>query len=250
VLDAGADDYLVKPFGVGQIEARVRAVLRRAATDEVRRSDPVVVGGLRLDGEAHETTLDSRPLLAMAVIVADQLARTLVRPLGDVAMAAERLASGDLTARAPLDGPPEVQQVSNGLNPLAARIGELRAHERETLADLSHRLRTPLTALRSDAEALSADPEVMTRVISDVDALSRTVNEIIAEARRRPAACQRPVTPPPSCVRGRPTGRAVRRSGARDERGASGRRPGRPGGRAGSRRLRGHLAGERLRPHP
>jgi len=119
VLDAGADDYLVKPFGVGQIEARVRAVLRRAATDEVRRSDPVVVGGLRLDGEAHETTLDSRPLLAMAVIVADQLARTLVRPLGDVAMVAERLASGDLTARAPLDGPPEVQQVSDGLNPLA-----------------------------------------------------------------------------------------------------------------------------------
>jgi DNA-binding response OmpR family regulator len=60
VLDAGADDYLVKPFGVGQIEARVRAVLRRAAADEV--SKPVVVGGLRLDGEAHEATLDDRPL--------------------------------------------------------------------------------------------------------------------------------------------------------------------------------------------
>jgi len=62
VLDAGADDYLVKPFGVGQIEARVRAVLRRAAADEVRRSKPVVVGGLRLDGEAHDATLDNRPL--------------------------------------------------------------------------------------------------------------------------------------------------------------------------------------------
>jgi DNA-binding response OmpR family regulator len=62
VLDAGADDYLVKPFGVGQIEARVRAVLRRAAADQVRRSKPVVVGGLRLDGEAHEATLDDRPL--------------------------------------------------------------------------------------------------------------------------------------------------------------------------------------------
>ena len=36
VLDAGADDYLVKPFGVGQIEARVRAVLRRATADESR----------------------------------------------------------------------------------------------------------------------------------------------------------------------------------------------------------------------
>ncbi len=61
VLDAGADDYLVKPFSVGQIEARVRAVLRRAV-DEDTRSAPVLVGGLRLDGEAHEATLDGFPL--------------------------------------------------------------------------------------------------------------------------------------------------------------------------------------------
>src|SRR5215472_5558487 len=51
VLDAGADDYLVKPFSVGQIEARVRAVLRRV-DDEERRDEAIVVGGLRLDGEA------------------------------------------------------------------------------------------------------------------------------------------------------------------------------------------------------
>ena len=123
-------------------------------------------------------------LLAMAVIVAAQLSRSLVRPLANVASVAERLAQGDLTARAPVEGPPEIRQVSNGLNRLAARIGELLAHERETLADLSHRLRTPLTALRIDAESLSDDEEVTTRVIGDVDALTRTVNEIIAEARR------------------------------------------------------------------
>jgi len=123
-------------------------------------------------------------LLAMAAFVAVQLTRTLVRPLGNVAMAANQLAQGDLTARAPVDGPPEIRQVSNGLNRLATRIGELLAHERETLADLSHRLRTPLTALRIDAESLSHDEEVMTRVIGDVDVLTRTVNEIIAEARR------------------------------------------------------------------
>jgi two-component system, OmpR family, KDP operon response regulator KdpE len=62
VLNAGADDYLVKPFSVGQIEARVRAVLRRAAADTERRSEPVIVGTLRLDGEAHEATLDGRRL--------------------------------------------------------------------------------------------------------------------------------------------------------------------------------------------
>jgi signal transduction histidine kinase len=123
-------------------------------------------------------------LLATAVIVAAQLTKTLVRPLGNVASAAERLAQGDLTARAPVEGPTEIRQVSNGLNRLAARIGELLAHERETLADLSHRLRTPLTALRIDAESLSDDEEVTSRVIGDVDALTRTVNEIIAEARR------------------------------------------------------------------
>lgn len=123
-------------------------------------------------------------LLILAVIVAALLTRTVVRPLANVAKAADQLAAGDLNARAPVDGPPEIRQVSNGLNRLAARIGELLAHERETLADLSHRLRTPLTALRIDAESLSDDTEVLNRVIGDVDALTRTVNEIIAEARR------------------------------------------------------------------
>ena len=44
VLDAGADDYLVKPFSAAQLDARIRAVLRRA--DAVARAARVVVGGL------------------------------------------------------------------------------------------------------------------------------------------------------------------------------------------------------------
>jgi signal transduction histidine kinase len=57
-----------------------------------------------------------------------------------------------LSARATVTGPLEVRRVANGLNRLAARIDDLLAHERESAADLSHRLRTPLTALRIDAE--------------------------------------------------------------------------------------------------
>jgi two-component system KDP operon response regulator KdpE len=59
VLDAGADDYVVKPFGAGQIDARIRAVLRRAAggTDP-GAAGPLEVGGLRLDPDAHEAILD------------------------------------------------------------------------------------------------------------------------------------------------------------------------------------------------
>ena len=122
-------------------------------------------------------------LILLSVIVSAQLARSLVRPLRALAHASEQLAAGDLSARAPFEGAPEIRKVSLGLNRLAVRIGELLAHERETVADLSHRLRTPLTALRIDAESLR-DEEEMARVIAGVDDVSRLVNEIIREARR------------------------------------------------------------------
>ena len=56
-LDAGADDYVVKPFGLDHVAARIRAVLRRsAATDE---DDTVIrVGGLEIDQRQHTVTLD------------------------------------------------------------------------------------------------------------------------------------------------------------------------------------------------
>jgi signal transduction histidine kinase len=122
-------------------------------------------------------------LLALSAMVADQLARSLVRPLGALARASDLLAAGNLSTRAEVTGPPEVRQLSVGLNHLAGRIGGLLAHERETVADLSHRLRTPLTALRIDAESLHDNAETA-QLLSDVAGLERTVNEIIREARR------------------------------------------------------------------
>jgi signal transduction histidine kinase len=122
-------------------------------------------------------------LLILSVVVADQLARSLVRPISDLARAADQLATGDLTARATVAGPPEVRRAGTGLNRLAARIGDLLTHERETVADLSHRLRTPLTALRIDAESLR-DAGEMAQLSADVEAVERTVSEVIREARR------------------------------------------------------------------
>ncbi|HZC41219.1 MAG TPA: response regulator transcription factor [Streptosporangiaceae bacterium] len=62
VLNAGADDYLVKPFGPGQLDARIRAVLRRSGPAEAKDSSPIVVGGLALDLDAHEARLDGASL--------------------------------------------------------------------------------------------------------------------------------------------------------------------------------------------
>jgi DNA-binding response OmpR family regulator len=60
VLDAGADDYVVKPFGVAQLDARIRAVLRRGADEPTDRR--VVVGGLRVDPRSRQASLDDRAL--------------------------------------------------------------------------------------------------------------------------------------------------------------------------------------------
>ena len=122
-------------------------------------------------------------LLVLSVAVADQLARSVVRPIKALALASDHLAAGDLSARAAVAGPPEVCRAGVGLNRLAVRIGELLAHERETVADLSHRLRTPLTVLRIDAESLRDGAE-MERMLADVSAVERTVSGIIREARR------------------------------------------------------------------
>jgi signal transduction histidine kinase len=122
-------------------------------------------------------------LLGLSLLVANLLARTLTRPLSELATVSYRLAQGGLAARAKDAGPPEVRQVSAGLNQLADRITDLLAQERATVADLSHRLRTPLTALRIDVETLS-DPDVRDRLVADLDAVDRRVDEVIRDADR------------------------------------------------------------------
>jgi DNA-binding response OmpR family regulator len=60
-LDAGADDYVVKPFDVNQLDARLRAVLRRASTPGADEG-PVTVGGLSIDARSRRVTLDGAPI--------------------------------------------------------------------------------------------------------------------------------------------------------------------------------------------
>ena len=59
-LDAGADDYVVKPFGIEQVEARLRAVLRRSGSTATE--GPLVVGGLKIDPRKRMVNLDGTPI--------------------------------------------------------------------------------------------------------------------------------------------------------------------------------------------
>ncbi|MFY9914778.1 MAG: HAMP domain-containing sensor histidine kinase [Nocardioidaceae bacterium] len=143
------------------------------------------------DGELH-AGLASRwsilaavtlALLAGSVAAGELSARRLARPLEDAATTAHRLATGDTTARAGTEGPREVAEVGAALNQLADRIDEVIATEREAVADLSHRLRTPLTALRLDIDALS-DPADAARLSEHATNLERSLTAVIHAARR------------------------------------------------------------------
>lgn len=59
-LDAGADDYVVKPFSAAQLDARIRALLRRVKAGE--NSTAIVIGDLSVDPRAREATLEGRLL--------------------------------------------------------------------------------------------------------------------------------------------------------------------------------------------
>lgn len=122
-------------------------------------------------------------LMLVALLVADRLGRRVSRPLRGVAGTAHRLREGDLGARAQVEGTEETQELARALNGLADRIHELLVAERASVADLSHRLRTPATALRLDAEAV-ADPALSTRLQEHIAALQQGIDAIVSEARR------------------------------------------------------------------
>ncbi|GAA2585300.1 HAMP domain-containing sensor histidine kinase [Winogradskya consettensis] len=123
-------------------------------------------------------------LVLLGLAVADRLARTLVAPIADLSAVSHRLARAELSARASPSGPPEVREVAGALNHLAGRIQDLLREEREQVADISHRLRTPLTALRLEVESLR-DPGEAGRVAAAADSIERAVTLVIQQARRR-----------------------------------------------------------------
>lgn len=126
-------------------------------------------------------------LLGATAVVGDRISRRLTRSTQDLSSVAERLGAGDLAARVTPSGPPEIASVGRVLNGLGARVGALLAAERELVADLSHRLRTPITALRLDVDLLD-DPVERDRMAAHVDELVRAVDAVVWAARHPASA--------------------------------------------------------------
>lgn len=102
---------------------------------------------------------------------------------------ASKFSDGDLTARSPVTGPPETQTLARTLNQGAERLDTLVASQRIFVADASHQLRTPLTALRLSLDNIAdgVDDEFVREDVEQATAevvrMSRLVNGLLVLAR-------------------------------------------------------------------
>ncbi len=152
---------------------------------------PIVVIAFVSNSELREGVLTSwLILLALGLIVivgtvplADRFALSLVKPVKNLSEAAHRWARGDLDARVSPSGPPEIVESGRAFNSLAERLADLLAAERERIADLSHRLRTPLAALRLQAESIDNNKQ-RSALVADIANLEGEVTALIEDVRR------------------------------------------------------------------
>jgi signal transduction histidine kinase len=173
-------------------------------TDEILVALPISAGGSVLGvirattpfSEVYQRVVEAWLAMAglgviavlLVWLVARALAARLIRPLQQLAAAAETLGDGDFSVRAPPAGIPEIDSVSTALNSTATRLDDLLARERAFATDASHQLRTPLTGLRLGLEVALDTPgqDLRTAIgtaIEDTERLQATIEDLLELAR-------------------------------------------------------------------
>jgi signal transduction histidine kinase len=169
-------DILVTSVAILENRARVGAVRITQSVGAVSRATRRATLGLAAIG-----LLVLLLGLAAGVVIARQIAGPL-RRLDD---AAARVAEGDLSVRARVEGSAEQRSLARTFNAMTARLERLVAGQRDFVADASHQLRTPLSGLRlrlEEAQAASADPEVheeLDAAMAELDRLAAIISELL-----------------------------------------------------------------------
>lgn len=153
-------------------------------------------------------------VIAIGGLVARRIASQVLRPVGEAAHAARKMAAGDLATRLDADSPDEFGDWAGAFNQMAASlestIAQLRDSEelqRRFVADVAHELRTPVTGLVNEVELLRRQidelPGELRRVaellIHDVGRLRRLVDDLLEISRLD--ASSDPIRPEPFDIR-------------------------------------------------
>ena len=118
-----------------------------------------------------------------AILLVTIIARQITRPLGQLRRATQALAGGDLTARVAVKGEDEVGKVGAAFNQMASQLQAQETARRQMVADVAHELRTPVTVIRSDLEAmldglLPPSPEELGALHGEVQRLARLIEDL------------------------------------------------------------------------
>jgi two-component system sensor histidine kinase MtrB len=137
-------------------------------------------------------------LVALAVTTALSIAQRVLRPVGDLAHAADRMATGDLSVRLEPEGNDEIAGVARSFNVMAdnldrsvSNLQQMESTARRFAADVSHELRTPLAAMTAVTDVLSAHTPGMSAeaarathlVVWEIGHLDRLVSDLIEISR-------------------------------------------------------------------
>lgn len=123
--------------------------------------------------------------LIISSFIAWRIARTLSRPIRQVALATHRLARGEYSTRVGVHSQDEVGQLAQDFNQMAKALENNENMRRHFMADISHELRTPLAVLKGEMEALEdgirpLTKEAIASLQAEVESLSKLVDDIFA----------------------------------------------------------------------
>ncbi len=119
----------------------------------------------------------------IAVAVAVLVLRRLAAPVAALIEGAHRIEAGDLSSRVPVRGPADLRSLARAMNDMSGRLEAEETRRRSVLADIAHELRTPLSIIRGQAEAIAdgiypADAEHMAPIVSATESLEMLVNDL------------------------------------------------------------------------
>ena len=120
----------------------------------------------------------------IALVLARWLARGMTQPLRDMALAARRMQTGDYTTRVTTTSRDEVGQLAAAFNRMSQELEHLEASRRDLVANVSHELKTPITAIRAHLENLldgveQPDPKTLQVMLTQSERLGRLVEQLL-----------------------------------------------------------------------